>query len=302
MKNINKLKFYVGVLFAFILFIFTFQVRAEVNVDSGLQNLSNMIGEKITEIIPGEGVTEVNFEIKEEEKPDFTILALRDIAKADTSNFFTQLGLHNNEISDEDRWIANLGLGYRKLSSDESIMWGINSFFDWDIDNNHSRASLGLEARGSILEFNTNIYEPISLKKTIDGVDEQSLGGIEYTLKSQLPYTPWAKVSWTGYKHNADAGTSNLEGEIISLEVALNPSLELEISRDNFNDNENGGKQAAQLNFIYPPREDKPSFLDGRSADMFEKISMKHALSDKVERNNNLIIELQGAVVITKAQ
>jgi hypothetical protein len=78
-----------------------------------LQNVSGKISEFASSVIPGEGLTEVNIEIKEGQEPDFTILGVRDIYNNENSNFFTQFSLHNNDVGGEERYIGNLGFGYR---------------------------------------------------------------------------------------------------------------------------------------------------------------------------------------------
>lgn len=269
------------------------------NADEVLQNISGKISETVAGLIPGEGVTEVNIELKESQEPDFTILGVRDISKNENSNFFTQFSLHNNDVSGDERYIGNLGFGYRFLSEDESMMLGINSFYDRDLTEKHARGSVGFEARGSVLEFNLNQYYSMSNKQTVSGTDEQSLGGIDYKLSSQIPYMPWAKIGWTGYQHEADKATVDTEGDIYSLELALTPSLVLDVSIDESNHSD-GDADSAELSFVYPPKDEKATLLDGFTSDeIWYKESMKNKLSEKVERNNNLVVEVQGTVIIT---
>ncbi|MBO6490479.1 MAG: inverse autotransporter beta domain-containing protein [Pelagibacteraceae bacterium] len=264
-----------------------------------LQNVSGKISEFASSVIPGEGLTEVNIEIKEGQEPDFTILGVRDIYNNENSNFFTQFSLHNNDVGGEERYIGNLGFGYRFLTNDESIMVGVNSFYDKDLKEGHARGSIGLEARASVVEFNVNQYYSLTNMKTISGTDEQSIGSIDYKLSSQIPYMPWGEFSWTGYKHEADKATVDTEGDIFSLEMALTPSLQLDLSRDKSN-HADGDVSAINLFFIYPPRDNKSTLADGFINDeIWRKESMKNKLSDKVERNNNLVIEIQGSVIIT---
>ncbi len=94
--------------FIFSIFLFTTSSANEI-----LNNLSTKISEFSSSLIPGEGVTEVNIEIKESQEPDFTILGVRDINKTKNSNFFTQFSLHNNDVGGDERYIGNLGFGYR---------------------------------------------------------------------------------------------------------------------------------------------------------------------------------------------
>ena len=48
-------------------------------------------------------------------------MGVRDINKTKNSNFFTQFSLHNNDVGGDERYIGNLGFGYRFLTDDNSI-------------------------------------------------------------------------------------------------------------------------------------------------------------------------------------
>ena len=54
------------------------------------------------------------------------------------------------------------------------------------------------------------------------------------------------------------------------------------------------------INYIYPPKEKSMVMSDGLSNDMFEKRNMEQKLKEKVRRRNKLVMEIQGAVVMTK--
>ena len=270
------------------------------NADEIMQNISGKISEFVAGLVPGEGITEVNIELKEHKEPGFSILGVRDISKTENSNLFTQFGLHNDEISGDERYIYNLGLGYRKLTADESMMYGVNIFYDQDLREGHSRASVGFEARGSVFKFNFNEYENITGGQTVNGQTEHVVGGQDYKLSSQVPYMPWARFGWRGYRIEIDKATSVTEGDEYSLEMALNPTLVLELSRD-LSNHSDGDADSANLSFVYPPRDSKKTLSDGFiSNEMWHKESMKNLLSEKVERNNNLTVEIQGAVIFTK--
>ncbi len=87
-----------------------------------LSNLSEKISEYGLSLIPGEGYTEFDLELKERSEPSFSLLAVRDLDKQENSNFFTQFSLHNDDVGGDERYIANLGLGKRYLNSDKSMM------------------------------------------------------------------------------------------------------------------------------------------------------------------------------------
>ena len=285
-------------LYLFLIVLFAFFTLAKLQADDLTNALSKKISEFATGLIPGEGITEVNIEIKGREEPDFTILGVRDISKTNNSNFFTQFSLHNDDVGGDERYIANFGLGKRFLNPDKSIMYGFNSFIDRDLKRGHTRGSVGFEARAAILEFNYNQYLNLTDRIDVRGVNEQALAGSEYNLNSQIPYIPWAVMSWRGYKHYGDMATQSTKGDVYSMELAINPSLQFDLKRDISNHGD-GNTYGALLSFVFPPRENKPTAVDGLSDEIFYKEDMEHKLSDKVRRNNNLVVEVQGAVIIT---
>ena len=109
---------------------------------------------------------------------------------------------------------------------------------------------------------------------------------------------PWAEIGWTGYQWVSDKATDDVTGDIYSLGLALTPSLQLDLRKDQQNSGED--IEGGNLSFIYPPRENKPTLLDGFSDEVWFEESMENKLSQKVERNNNLAVEIQGAVIFTK--
>jgi len=287
----------------FLSFIIILFISTATNADvkgQALSKASEKISSTIGNLIPGEGVTEASVEIREEDNPDFEILGVRDILSKENSNLFTQFSLHNNEVNGDNRYIGNLGLGYRFLNSDKSMMFGVNSFYDRDISEAHSRVSLGLEAKASILDFTFNQYQKTTNQKIIDGTKEQVLSGNEYNLSSQVPYMPWTTLNFQGYRWENEKAVNDTKGNVYSLEMNLNPSLQFDISRDVSSVNGVDDVDIAKLTFVYPPRENKPTLQDGLVSEVaFVKENMENKLKEKVRRNNNLVVEIQGAVIVT---
>jgi len=274
-------------------------VHADVK-GQALSKASEKISSTIGNLIPGEGVTEVSVEIREEDNPDFEILGVRDILSKENSNLFTQFSIHNNEVNGDNRYIGNLGLGYRFLNSDKSMMFGINSFYDRDIQEKHSRVSLGFEAKASILDFTLNKYQKTTNMKVVNGDEEQALSGLEYNLSSQVPYMPWTVFNYQGYKWENEKAAQDTKGSVYSLEMAINPSLQFDLSRDVSSVDGVDDVDSAKISFVYPPRENKPTLQDGLVSEVaFVKENMEDKLKEKVRRNNKIIIEVQGSVIVT---
>ena len=299
----------------FFLSICTFALAMGVNAYADIKDLTlNKIGEKTTNfvsgLIPGEGLTEVDINVKDSNffrgqregnsNFQFSILGVRDILSKENSNMFTQFSVHNQDINDDQRIIGNLGLGYRFLNSDQSMMFGTNTFYDQDLSEGHKRIGAGLEAKAAMLDLNFNLYQKITNQKIISGTAEQILSGQVYNISSQIPYMPWVTFNYQGYRWENEKAQQDNKGNIRSLEMALSPSLQFTAAQDVSSVDGQDDVNNYKLTFIHPPRNNQPSLLDGAIAqEAFVKQNMQAALKNKVRRNNNLAVEIQGSVIIT---
>ena len=269
-----------------------------------LNKISEKIASSIENLIPGEGITETSVELRDNNEGNgnyqFSILGVRDILSEENSNIFTQFSLHTQEVNSDQRIIGNLGIGYRSLNLDQSMMYGANAFYDQDISEGHQRIGFGLETKASILDFSFNQYIKTTNQKVISGTKEQVLSGNEYNISSQIPFMPWTVFNYQGYNIDNEKSLNDMKGAILSLEMSLSPSLQLNIENDNSSVAGVKDQHNYELLFVYPPREDKLTLADGFTSNIaFEKKNMKASLKDKVRRNNNLAVEIQGAVIIT---
>ena len=279
-----------------VLALFPSSILADVK-QKALDNL----GEKISKIVPGEGITEVSlgYNDGDDDQINFSILGVRDIEKTNSSNFFTQFSLMNSEVNGTNRIFTNIGLGNRVLTDDKSMMLGTNLFFDTDLLEKHKRASLGIEAKAHMLDLNLNFYEALSNTITVDKTDEKVLSGHEFGISSQIPYMPWAKVNYTDYLWEKDQASVDTEGKIYSLEMQVSPSISIEGSFDESGNTGVDDETSFRIAFIYPPKENEPSAQDGLSNVAFEKRDMSKELSKKVRRNNKIVLETQGTIIVT---
>ena len=257
-------------------------------------NISKIISDQISKIIPGDGYTETSVDLRENHSPDFSILAVRELEKYDNGNFFTQFSLFSTEQNNDDRIVGNLGFGKRTLSDDKFMMTGINAFLDFD-DAENVRASLGVEARNAVLEFSSNYYLGIA-----DATDEKVLDGYDLRLASQIPYLHWANAFVNSYKWSGE-DRNDIEGIKLGSEIFLSPTISLETA---FDDKDKAGLEDewyAKLQFVYPPR-DGATAQDGISDTMWrEEKDMSGQLLTKVKRQNKIMIEFKGTSSITRA-
>jgi hypothetical protein len=257
------------------------------------------VSEFFSNLIPGEGLTEASIQINEDDNPDIEILAFRDLNSDEYSNTFTQFSLHTQESNGHDRIIGNLGFGYRKLSDDKSNIFGVNVFLDNDFQAEHRRGSIGLEAKGAYLDLSVNSYHALTKSKTYKGSAEEVLSGHTINLASQIPYAPWAKLNLQSYSWENVKASTDTKGYTLGIESYLTPSLAFELKND-YNDNTSVDDELTyKLTYIYPPRSDGKSMQDGLSKLAFEKQNMESKLKDKVKRDNNIVIEIQGSIIVT---
>ena len=111
---------------------------------------------------------------------------------------------------------------------------------------------------------------------------------------------PWSTLNIQNYYFENIKASNDTEGNKISLEMNLTPTLQFDISQD-FSDTTGVDDETDfKLSLRYPPTENKPNLQDGFISNVaFEKANMKDKLVQKVRRDNSAV-EIQGAVILTK--
>ena len=264
-------------------------------VGNALDKASEKISEYTSGLIPGEGYTETSIDLRENSKPDYSILAVRGLMSSDNGNIFSQFSLFNTEHANKEKIIGNFGLGIRKLSDDKNILAGFNAFIDNDFTETNRRASLGLELRNSVIDFHTNIYQGLQ-----DSQDERVLDGWEYRLAGQVPYLHWSKVFINHYEWDGVL-REDIEGKKYGSDMILTNSLDLELAYDDKSKKGLKDEWYAKFRFVHPPRNSGPTAKDGISKNAWkENKDMTGELLSKVKRNNKIMIEFKGSATISR--
>ena len=284
-----------------LLLALVFVLSSSVSYADELTDKISEISKGIADFIPGEGHTETSIDFRKDGySPDFSILGVREIAPVDNGKIFTQFSLFNTESANgktggDERYIGNLGLGLRKLSDDKTIMYGINNFWDYDLENDHIRSSLGLEARSAVVEFNYNYYVGLSDEYN----EEQVLDGQELQLSSQIPHLHWASIFLNSYKWEGEL-RDDVKGRKLGSEMQLTPNFNIEFAHDNKDKAGLDDQWYGKLRFVHPPV-DGPTALDGYSDTPWkENRDMSGELLSKVTRHNKIFIEYKGTGTISR--
>ena len=229
----------------------------------------------------------------EKRKPNFSILNVTGLGlgTTDTRQTFVQSSVRRMNA----RTTLNLGFGQRYLSADETLLTGLNVFFDYDVNYGHQRASIGGEIKSSALGLTANSYEALTKWKTgRNSSRERALDGYDIELGVQVPYIPSGKIYAKNWKWNVNNGT-DFKGNTYALAFShvFGYGLSFELGMKDFDGT------AADQNFIkvtYGIKLGEP--LPGRNAsffsdNMFERTSMAPNMLDEVRRNNAIVVETE---------
>ena len=241
-----------------------------------------------------ENFENTDFSIKKIEtiKPEIGIQTFKIFSEdsSDLSFFQGSLFLH-----DSDRETFNIGLGQRYLSNDESILFGLNAFYDYEFDYEHQRFSIGAEIKSSILDLNYNQYfAQSSSKKGKNGKDEEAIDGFDVELGAHLPYIPSMKAYLKAFDFEVSGG-KDFQGLEISTQFKVpNSGFSFEIGHTDY-DHHN---DQSFINLRYSNSIKNPG-TSLFSSEAFERISMKDRMYEKVRREN--IIKKKGTGFTVKA-
>ena len=270
------------------------------------------IGNSISELIPGEGITEISISEQDNYDLKYSALVVRPIMinpydqLSDKHLYFTQLRLGNQEpfANGDERTVLNAGLGFRTLTNNDSVVLGINIFHDYEFDEGHQRGSIGVEYLASNFEFYANIYDrlsdSVSYTSGSSTILEEVVNGYDYSVVGTAPYLPWAKIIYTGYSW--DRQGADLEGNRISLEANVLQGIVFEYGKNDI-DSSSDDEDFYKLTFRWPNNSSTPTiFNETISENIFPLVDMSDEMLGKVRRTNNIITQKsgEGGFIITR--
>ena len=178
--------------------------------------LSNFFNQSLNEMFP---YAEFGLSSGTGNEVTGSIIAINPLSdESDTSNTtFFQGSLF---LSDDSRETINLGIANRKLVNDDNLLIGTNFFYDHELDYNHRRAGIGLEAISSVGSFTYNEYFRLSSWKSgVDNIQEKALNGRDMEIGSPLPFLPSTNLYYRTFEWEGASGAADQEGDDFSLEA-----------------------------------------------------------------------------------
>ena len=241
---------------------------------------------------------DTDFSIKSTEglKPQIGILTFKPLNDTDEGLTFFQGSFFTHDGG--DRNTLNLGLGKRILSNDESVMFGLNAFYDHEIDYDHQRASIGGEIKSSILELSTNHYFGISGEQTgKNNIKEEVADGYDLEIGAHVPYVPTAKMYAKIFEYDIPGG-SDFEGVEYSSNIGIpNTGMNFEVGYKDYGNNSYEDQWFFGLTFSLSKMNPNISFVSDKA---FKRVSMKDKKYEKVRREN-IILKTQESFSIKTA-
>ena len=243
-----------------------------------------------------EWVRRTNFAVQvgTDQKPQYFLETIQPLFGSQNKDvvFFNQ-----TRISSQDaRPKYNVGFGLRKIFAD-SLLLGVNSFYDYQDLHQHSRGGVGFEAitdRG--LEARINTYIRISGERLVgeDGTNqyyEKVANGSDWELGLPLPYIPSVKVygggSWYDFEHFKNKYGWKFRAEFTPIKYSR---LNFEI----FDDTKRGStgyKFEGALTFAFTsfsPREIMDDITSAKTA--YPKVNLEDRVLDRVVRDFDITV------------
>lgn len=193
----------------------------------------------------------------------------------------------------------NLGLGYRRLLYDNSVLIGANSFYDYEDDDRHYRIGFGLETFINQVELRANSYIGLSDERLVSEtgstkIYEKAVDGFDGEFGIPLPYMNWIKVYGGGYWYNYER-FKNKEGWRIRSE--FKPFKYTAINLITYDDNKGDpevrvdARVTIPFDVLYGKTKEKLCNIGFSKEGYPEKVDHSHRTLDRVEREHKIEVE-----------
>ncbi|MDD9818053.1 MAG: inverse autotransporter beta domain-containing protein, partial [Gammaproteobacteria bacterium] len=244
-------------------------------VDTGIEELKSLEGTHLRNL-------EVRYRTPlGDQKGLLGVDALIALLHTQQSALFGQVG---TLLQDDDESV-NAGLGYRRAVADGVLLLGINAFYDYLSDPGLHRYSLGLEAKGRLVDWYANWYRGDADRDSGDYV--YTPDGWDIEVAGRLPALPWVEFWGRYYAWNRLRGQADQEGLRYGLKLQPVPMVSLETQYDSpdVGKSDWGVEAAMQYQFGVPlAAQLRPHSVQARGPvhRRFEQVRREHEL--RVER------------------
>ncbi|MFM5181214.1 Ig-like domain-containing protein [Aeromonas veronii] len=217
--------------------------------------------------------------------------------------FYTQLGAR----ADEERTFFNAGLGARFFQPE--VMFGVNSFYDYDLTGNNRRLGLGAELWRDYLKLAANGYVRLNdwQQSSLDSMadyNERPANGFDVRLKAYLPSYPQLGANAAFEQYYGDevalASTSDrtMNPSAISYGLEYTPFSLLTFG---VGQKHSGSTHDTSATIDLNLRLGVPLAKQLDSASVGESRTLMGSRYDLVERNNTIMMDYRKQTLVTVA-
>ena len=256
-----------------------------------MNNFNSYLNDSLGQLFP---TSEVSLSSGTTNEVTGSILVVKPLSDInDNENIlFTQGSLF---LSDNSRETLNLGIGKRKLLNDDTLLIGANLFYDHELDYDHQRASVGIEAISSVGSFRLNQYYGLSGWTTgLDNVQEKALNGQDIEVGAPLPYLPWTNFSYRSFQWDGASGAADLKGDEISLEAKLPIGLNIEVGKRS-NDGVTEDNEFLKLTWTCCNKNQEEISISDTAYNLTSVVDQKFA---KVKRQNLIVKQKEMSLTV----
>ena len=223
--------------------------------------------------------------------PEYEVRGLKAFDDVNQHHFgFTEFGL----VSDKKDTTVNIGVGIRKLSEDQTIMGGINAFYDHEAGSGHQRGSIGVELVSAPLRLNANRYYALSDGIALSALQtEKPMSGSDIDVELALPYFPGLFAGYNQSKWFGEDGVADVERKAYRLKGNLSNNLSVEVGKRTYSsglDDQNTAKLS--YNYIFGADSDVPTIIDMDTQPYRHKKVSPSERYRLVERENKIVTQV----------
>ena len=186
----------------------------------------------------------------------------------------------------DGRTTVNFGLGYRHINDGDTVITGVNAFYDYELDAKHRRTGVGVELLTSALEMRYNRYRAQTGTRLYKGYNETALNGSDYKVAANLPYFYAADLFYRRAKWKEGGYRTSHKEWGVSAEIL--PYLTIGMARQRADSGKR--KSVASVSYAIPlggPTRDRPEMQDGTWSTKLMPI--RDQLYRPVERENRIM-------------
>ena len=245
-------------------------------VDAAVSKL-NALATTMSEKAAGESLKHISVSVLNNgNKTGGEATAIIKLNEGESNAVFNQISISRLD----GRNTANIGLGYRTLSDNETWLYGANLFLDNEISSGHKRWGLGAETLSNTVSVRANYYKALTDTRIFKGISETALDGFDYTLsfKSDFTYNP--EIYARGYNWS-DGADFKERGTEAGVNLTLSERLSLNIATDDSNRTSSVTKGILTYSFPFNEQQKLESIK-------VNKNSMRPFLYSPVKRENRI--------------